>query len=625
MFFSPELLTKRDSGFGLLWLAATLGSRSTVRRLPKRSVLTANITQLCDLVAQPAEPLALRLSSNLMVGVEILMSDVNNCVTSLKKMMQECKALPTIDTEQQMSHATVKPCALTVVPDPRTSYSLDFDAFVIVCTYVTYIIYFNDCRRTTLYSAILDNEDLSIPQSGKVARKTKAALPPSQIESGRQETHTLTEHHDHLLSASFDLSFSASNRVQGFEQSSSGPDMDLELNDIFFSFPDELGIQGELDEDFAKELGWISSPVKPGPIPRNPVDNGIEDQALEAVNEDFRVDLDNTELAAGNGNGSISRRKRKENGRCCQFSRKLPHNLFIDLPKTPVRSSPSLISRKTISVDKRPKVFMPLNDITDQVNNAAIPRKVRRMRLLLDGRTELTDDELKIARARYLEAQTALKKEIWSKRSEKHKEKLIDEMVWGVPDGIEAQALADFWQEIFKVHVESRSNDFLLDENMRTINDRGSSEQPEQARRVSRSESMIRESAFGLDISGETASTPNDSQKSSLFPWDNAVPSSSEYFDPPQNLASADMDIDGAYTRLRSSSNSRRNSSLLPSQNGSGFGGMGLSPGVAEALVSAEDYVFEVDRSTPMEDTHTKQRFNLNMAALEKNSSNFLE
>jgi meiotic recombination protein REC8 len=50
-------------------LAATLGSKSTFKKLPKRSVLTADITQLCDLIAEPAEPLALRLSSNLMVGV----------------------------------------------------------------------------------------------------------------------------------------------------------------------------------------------------------------------------------------------------------------------------------------------------------------------------------------------------------------------------------------------------------------------------------------------------------------------------------------------------------------------------------------------------------------------------
>jgi meiotic recombination protein REC8 len=87
MFFSNELLSRRDSGFGLLWfaphhplrapflpdrctrLAATLGAKSSFKKLPRRSVLTADIAQLCGLISQPSEPLALRLSSNLMVGV----------------------------------------------------------------------------------------------------------------------------------------------------------------------------------------------------------------------------------------------------------------------------------------------------------------------------------------------------------------------------------------------------------------------------------------------------------------------------------------------------------------------------------------------------------------------------
>jgi len=50
-------------------LAATLGAKSTFRKLPRRDVMGADIAQLCGLITEPAEPLALRLSSNLMVGV----------------------------------------------------------------------------------------------------------------------------------------------------------------------------------------------------------------------------------------------------------------------------------------------------------------------------------------------------------------------------------------------------------------------------------------------------------------------------------------------------------------------------------------------------------------------------
>ncbi len=49
-------------------LAATLGARSSFKKLPKRDVMGADIIQLCGLITEPAEPLALRLSSNLMVG-----------------------------------------------------------------------------------------------------------------------------------------------------------------------------------------------------------------------------------------------------------------------------------------------------------------------------------------------------------------------------------------------------------------------------------------------------------------------------------------------------------------------------------------------------------------------------
>ncbi|KAH7344963.1 hypothetical protein B0J17DRAFT_637758 [Rhizoctonia solani] len=49
-------------------MAATLG-KTSIGKLNRRNVLSANITKLCELVAEPAEPLALRLSSNLLVGV----------------------------------------------------------------------------------------------------------------------------------------------------------------------------------------------------------------------------------------------------------------------------------------------------------------------------------------------------------------------------------------------------------------------------------------------------------------------------------------------------------------------------------------------------------------------------
>lgn len=93
MFYSTDLLAKRDSGFGLLWLAATLGSKSTLKKLTKKSVMTADLSQLCENIAHPSEPLALRLSATLLTGAarvykfkhEIFVTDVTNVYSSLKK------------------------------------------------------------------------------------------------------------------------------------------------------------------------------------------------------------------------------------------------------------------------------------------------------------------------------------------------------------------------------------------------------------------------------------------------------------------------------------------------------------------------------------------------------------
>ncbi|KAF9947309.1 hypothetical protein BGZ70_002749 [Mortierella alpina] len=69
MFYSKEILTRKDSNLGLIWLAATMGARSGLSKLSKKEVNGVNIIRTCRDISQPAEPFALRFSSNLMVGV----------------------------------------------------------------------------------------------------------------------------------------------------------------------------------------------------------------------------------------------------------------------------------------------------------------------------------------------------------------------------------------------------------------------------------------------------------------------------------------------------------------------------------------------------------------------------
>jgi len=113
MFYNTEVLTSRKGGFAVFWLAATVGAKGTtaVRKLTKKELLTCNIVKawcapstlvvrsvpmrrdiwrsgvlltprLASLAArpdsekviQPDEPLALRLSANLLFGISRVFS-----------------------------------------------------------------------------------------------------------------------------------------------------------------------------------------------------------------------------------------------------------------------------------------------------------------------------------------------------------------------------------------------------------------------------------------------------------------------------------------------------------------------------------------------------------------------
>jgi meiotic recombination protein REC8 len=71
MFYSNDLLNlKGNSRLGLVWVAATLGSKSTVaKKLNRREFCNVNIVETCDYLINPPQPLSLRLASNMMIGV----------------------------------------------------------------------------------------------------------------------------------------------------------------------------------------------------------------------------------------------------------------------------------------------------------------------------------------------------------------------------------------------------------------------------------------------------------------------------------------------------------------------------------------------------------------------------
>ncbi|WVQ94859.1 hypothetical protein IAU59_001942 [Kwoniella sp. CBS 9459] len=91
MFFSDELLTSKKGSFGIVWLMATLGPRN--KKITRKQLTAVDLAKTCDLIAEPTEPMALRLSGALLVGVarvynqnyEIFYSDVSNFHSNLRR------------------------------------------------------------------------------------------------------------------------------------------------------------------------------------------------------------------------------------------------------------------------------------------------------------------------------------------------------------------------------------------------------------------------------------------------------------------------------------------------------------------------------------------------------------
>ncbi|THV04964.1 hypothetical protein K435DRAFT_961677 [Dendrothele bispora CBS 962.96] len=719
MFFSPELLARRDSGFGLLWLAATLGSKSTFKRLPKKSVLTADISQLCDLIAQPEEPLALRLSSNLMVGVarvykvkqELFMSDVTNCVSSLKKVVQELQSKPVTDTMLQMAQPVVRPATLNITADPDAAYMIEFDALV-----ADWDEFLNVGESAPRQSQILDDDYFPEDRSAHNKADSKAKKPDSTLaEDVRADMCTLKEHHDHLLSNSLDLSFQGSGGGLDVSSSQQGDVGFQPAGDNFFL--DDLGIDLGLGDELARELGegWGGSPTRNNPqLDTNPypetgemgMDLGL-DFAIDPVGgtpmdivqeEVFFNGPAPTEADVPMEVLKTPSRKKIKTSSALRKENQTPRPREKSLPPVETVLSPAAsFSRQFLSQADGPEPTPPpmpslhgmtSNNNNDQLKKDPNQRKQKRTRLLLDARTELTDDELKSARAQYLESQNELRRDMYSKKLEKNSGRIIEEMIWGVPVGIEAPVLIDFWQENFKVQVEAKTgivrlhtdddrptkrrkvreqvddvpeledprsaqdhipndsipeaamefglgldfddggldNGFYRGAEPEPIHTLRSSEEPGQGRQNSRPPSAGGDFNFEPDSNDLNAG----SQRSSLFPWDNAGAGTSSSVD----LGPDRVSVDRAETRIRSSPivNSRRDSPFGFSQTGS-FG-RGLSPadlGNRGSQTFGEDFVFDgvedsqAQGNTRVETQTQTQRTEVDLAALEKNSFNFLE
>lgn len=99
MFYSHEVLTSRKYGVATVWLVATLGSKSALKKINRKAILDVDVPRACQTIQAPEAPMALRLQSNLLYGVSrvylqqcgYILSDAQNAYNSMRTVLKVTK------------------------------------------------------------------------------------------------------------------------------------------------------------------------------------------------------------------------------------------------------------------------------------------------------------------------------------------------------------------------------------------------------------------------------------------------------------------------------------------------------------------------------------------------------
>ncbi|KAI9670917.1 MAG: hypothetical protein M1817_003802 [Caeruleum heppii] len=121
MFYSHEILTSRKYGVATVWLVATLGPKSTLRKVNRKAILEVNVPKACETILMPEAPMALRLQSNLLYGVSrvysqqcgYVLTDAQNAQTNIRALLKIVKA-----TELDPDAGKARPEQLVLPDDP---------------------------------------------------------------------------------------------------------------------------------------------------------------------------------------------------------------------------------------------------------------------------------------------------------------------------------------------------------------------------------------------------------------------------------------------------------------------------------------------------------------------------
>ncbi|KZT56442.1 hypothetical protein CALCODRAFT_518103 [Calocera cornea HHB12733] len=668
MFFTPELLQRRDSGFGLIWLAATLGSKSALRKLPRKGILSADIPQLCEMISSPPEPLALRLSANLMVGVirvyharhDIWAADVTHTFTNLKKAVNAMYAESGAIT-LEMVQSTVKPDAITLpAAGERTGIDFNFDFAL------------NFASMSKEWGAEL----------GVISPAVNRRSDPRDITL--DESHLL-EGADPLSVRDYDFSFDfvpgaggdpssssvaprSSRTGAGHATSSSGNvpfnmDFDLGLDGGAVGEDGRIDLGLGLEDDGWGGQGWGDA-------------NGGQDGQIDLGL--YGNDLQGLDGPPGTPSDHLSSAIRKD---LAAGHRRKANNLgnlvMVDDDGQPRHErTPSLTHSQESPPSADNLDDLPPGGKRPGEELEGAKKKKKRVRLLLDARTELTDAELVANREGYMETMLAARAEQKSKAAKSWVIALLEK---DIPDGYDAPELRDCFVNVIEMNQEARKrrwaeesfeeeravrrridgvqevedgrgmvvfpdDELMMDMDLRGEGGWGQAQgwgengmdgmNPDgDIPQMRTPKSILRQSISSVEQARGASILHDISQKSNSFPWDNVDidghPSSSSWApfsmggarssDGPRSGFSPSAEINAADMRVRQGS---REGSLIPSDLGST---PKRSIGGPDGPIEDFPGFNETAQIQTQSQTQSQSQDPDSLATLERNSFNFLE
>ncbi|KAI5252770.1 hypothetical protein E4T42_03174 [Aureobasidium subglaciale] len=260
MFYSHEVLTSRKHGVATVWLVATLGSKSTLKKVDRKEICAVNITKACQTIVSPEAPMALRLQSNLLYGVTRVYGEQCNFVLKDAQVEQNkiralLRSLHAAPIELDGKHKA-KPAQLILNDDPDFSpelaWGIDFDPF---------------------------RDDFGLT-SGEGSSPRSSLLSPHTTVSSALDSEHLDPNLDIIIPPSassnsagggFGLglgggSLASSGHNRGFSQSLYGAREEKLLEDVGFGFDEDGNF---IDDVVAPDVGRAISVHTPAPVLRH--------------------------------------------------------------------------------------------------------------------------------------------------------------------------------------------------------------------------------------------------------------------------------------------------------------------------------------------------------------------